>query len=174
MLIFSNCAIPDMLNTKRDFSKDIERIRSISSKIEKKLSEAKSSDDLKIDKLSLDELQDLDKIIGVADFMVSKYEDKKEMRSILKYFTSIIAETANSLNDLDDEISELILSAEDSINKVKDMHSHISEKSDFKKKYDHGPDYDEYETSAINLTNFVTEIHTVGYQQNSQRDTVGN
>ncbi|MGY5152015.1 MAG: hypothetical protein ACW9XA_07080 [Candidatus Nitrosopumilus sp. bin_6a] len=159
-----------MLTTKRDFSKDIERIRSISSKIDKKLSEAKS-DDLKIDKLSLDELQDLDKIVGIADFMMCKYEDKKEMRSILKYFTSIITETANSLNDLDDEVSELILSAEDSINKVKDMHSHISEKSDFKKRYDHGPDYDEYETSAINLTNFVTEIHTVGYQQNSQRDT---
>ena len=159
-----------MLTTKRDFSKDIERIRSISSKIDKKLSEAKS-DDLKIDKLSLDELQDLDKIVGIADFMMCKYEDKKEMRSILKYFTSIITETANSLNDLDDEVSELILSAEDSINKVKDMHSHISEKSDFKKRYDHGPDYDEYETSGINLTNFVTEIHTVGYQQNSQRDT---
>ncbi len=160
-----------MLTIKRDFSKDLERIRSISSKIDKKLSEAKSSDDLKIDKLSFEELQDLDKIVGIADFMVCKYEDKKEMCSILKYFNSIINDTANSLNDLDDEVSELILSAEDSINKVKDMHTNISEKSDLKKKYDHGPDYNEYETSAINLTNFATEIHTVGYQQNSQRDT---
>ena len=55
------------------------------------------------------------------------------MRSILKHFTSIIGETASSLEDLDDEVSELIISAEDSINKVKDMHTHISEKSDFKK-----------------------------------------
>ena len=169
-MIFSNYAILEMLNQKRDFSKDVERIKSISSKIDKKLSEVKSSDDSKIDKLSLEELQDLDKIVGLADFMMCKYADKKEMRSILKHFTSIINDTANSLGDLDDEVSELIISAEDSINKVKDIHTNISEKSDFKKNYRDGPDYDAHETSAINLTNFATEINTVGYQQNSKED----
>jgi len=160
-----------MLNQKRDFSKDIERIKSISSIIDKKLSEVKPSVDSKIDKLTLDELQDLDKIVGIANFMMCKYADKKEMRSILKHFTSIIDETASSLEDLDDEVSELIISAEDSINKVKEMHSHISDKSDFKKRYLDGPDYNEHETSAINLTNFVTEINTVEYQQNSREET---
>ncbi len=158
-----------ILNSKRNFSKDIERIRALSSKIDKKLSETKSSDD-KIDKLTLEELQDLDKIVGIADFMLCKYADKKEMRSILNHFVSIISDTANSLENLDDEISELIISAEDSINKVKDMHTHISEKSDFKKRYHDGPDYDEHETSAINLTNFGTEVNTAEYQQNSQGD----
>ncbi|QLH07048.1 hypothetical protein C5F50_08195 [Nitrosopumilus ureiphilus] len=159
------------LSTKRDFTKDIQRIKNISSKIDKKLSEVKPSDDVKIDKLSFEELQDLDKIVKIADFMMCKYADKKEMSLILKHFTSIISDTATSLEDLDDEISELILSAEDSINKVKDMHTNISDKSDFKKNYLNGPDYDEEETSAINLTNFVTEINTVEYQQNSQRHT---
>ncbi len=156
-----------ILNSKRNFSKDIERIRTISSKIDKKLSEAKPSDDNKIDKLTLEELQDLNKIVGIADFMICKYADKKEIRSILKHFVSIISDTANSLENLDDEISELIISAEDSINKVKEMHTHISEKSDFKKRYHDGPDYNEHETSAINLTNFATEVNTVKYQQNS-------
>ena len=156
-----------ILNSKRNFSKDIERIRALSSKIDKKLSEAKSSDD-KIDKLTLEELQDLDKIVGIADFMLCKYDDKKEMRSILNHFVSIISDTANSLENLDDEISELIISAEDSINKVKDMHTHISEKSDFKKRYHDGPEYNEHETSAINLTNFGTEVNPAEYQQNSQ------
>ena len=63
------------------------RIRAISSKIDKKLSEIKSSDDSKIDKLTLEELRDLDKIVGIADFMMCKYADKKEMRSILQDFT---------------------------------------------------------------------------------------
>jgi len=155
------------LNSKRNFSKDIERIRALSSKIDKKLSEAKSSDD-KIDKLTLEELQDLNKIVGIADFMLCKYDDKKEMRSILKHFVSIISDTANSLENLDDEISELIISAEDSINKVKEMHIHISEKSDFKKRYHDGPEYNEAETSAINLTNFGTEVNPAEYQQNSE------
>ncbi len=159
------------LNSKRNFSKDIERIRTLSSKIDKKISDAKPSDDDKIDKLTLEELQDLNKIVGVADFMLCKYADNKEMRSILKHFVSIISETANSLDNLDDEISELIISAEDSINKVKDMQSHISDKSDFKKRYHDGPDYSEAETSGINLTNFNTQVNPVEYQQNSQGHT---
>jgi len=76
----------------------------------------------------------------------------------------------SEIENLDDEISELIISAEDSINKVKEMHVHISEKSDFKKRYHDGPDYNEHETSAINLTNFGTEVNTAEYQQNSQGD----
>ena len=130
-----------MLNSKRDFFKDVEHIRSLSSIIDKKLSEVRPSESDKINNLTLDELQDLDKIAGIANFMLSKYADKKEMRSILKHFTSIIAETTDSMGDLDDEVSELILSAEDSINKVKDMHANIDDKSDFKKKYCNGPDY---------------------------------
>ncbi len=160
-----------ILNSKRNISNDIERIRSLSSKIDKKLSKAKPSDDDKIDKLTLEELQDLNKIVGIADFMLCNYADKKEMRSILKHFVSIISDTANSLENLDDEISELIISAEDSINKVKDMHAHISEKSDFKKRYHDGPEYNEHETSAINLTHFGTEVNTAGYQQNSQEQS---
>ena len=100
--------------------------------------------------------------------MLCKYADNKEMRLILKHFVSIISETANSLDNLDDEISELIISAEDSINKVKDMQSHISDKSDFKKRYHDGPDYSEAETSGINLTHFDTEVNPAEYQQNSQ------
>ncbi|MBI1663277.1 MAG: hypothetical protein IS860_07270 [Nitrosopumilus sp.] len=161
----------NMLNSKRDFSKDLERIKSLSSKLDKKISEVKSSDDKNIEKLTLEELQDLDKIVGIADFMLVKYADKKEMRSILKYFVSVISDAAGSIEDLDDEISELIMSAEDSISKVKGIHVDISEKSDLKKKYHDGPDYDEHETSAINLTNFATEINTVEYQQNSQGNT---
>ena len=156
-----------MLNSKHDFLKDIERIRSLSSVIDKKLSQVTPSDADKIDKLTLDELQDLDKIAGIADFMLTKYADKKEMYSILKHFTPIITEITDSMGNLDDEISELILSAEDSINKVKDLHAHIDKKSDFNKFYCDGPDYDHAQTSGINLTNFVTEINPVEYQQNS-------
>ena len=160
-----------LLNSKRNFSKDFQRIKSISSKIDKKLSEMTPSDEDKIDKLTFEELQDLNKLVGIADFMLQKHADKKEFNSLLKHFSSIISDSANSMPGLDDEISELIISAEDSINKVKDMHTNISDKSDFKKNYHNGPDYSEHETSAINLTNFVTEVHTVEYQQNSQGDT---
>ncbi|PJC50355.1 MAG: hypothetical protein CO032_05215 [Nitrosopumilales archaeon CG_4_9_14_0_2_um_filter_34_16] len=157
-----------MLNTIRSFSKDLDKLRYISSKIDQRLSDIKAPDDAIVDKLTVDELQDLKKIVGIADFMMCKYADKKEMRSILKHFVSIVSDAASSLENLDDEVSELIIAAEDSISKVKDMYSHISEHSDFKKNYRDGPDYNVYETSGINLTNFTTEINTVEYQQNSQ------
>lgn len=156
-----------LLNSKRNFSKDLDLVRTISSKIDKQLSENKSPNLGKINKLSIEELQDLDKIIGIADFMLCKYTDKKDMSAILKHFVSIISDTAHSLEDLDDEISELIISAEDSINRVKEMHIHISDKSEFTTKYNDGPDYDEEETSPINLTKSSIEINTVEYQQNS-------
>ena len=146
------------LNSKRNLSKEIMRITALSSKIDKRLLEIKSSDDRKIDKLTLEELQDLDKIIGIAGFMLCKYDDKKEMRSILGHFVSIITDTATSMENLDDEISELIISAEDSINKVKEIHAHIIENSDLKKRYHDGPEYDETETSTINLTTFQTQL----------------
>ena len=79
-----------LLNSKRNFSKDIDRIRTISSKIDKKLSDVKNPDTEKIDKFTVEELQDLDKIVGIADFMLQKYSDKKDMKSILKDFVSKI------------------------------------------------------------------------------------
>ena len=160
-----------LLGSKHNFSKDFDVLKSISSKIDKKLSENKTIDQKKLDKLSVEELQDLQKIVGISDFMLCKYSDKKEMKSILKYFVSLISETADSLETLDDEISELIISAEDSINRVKDMHTHISDKSEIEQKYGDGPDYTRQETSAINLTKFAIEINTLEYQQNSQGHT---
>lgn len=161
----------NFLSPKRDFTKDIDHIQSLSAKIEKKLS-ASNAPDVKIDKLTLEELQDINKIVGLANFMLFKYEDKKETRLILQQFVSIITESAQSLESVDDEISELILSAEDSINKVKNMHSKISEKSDLKKSYLNESADDESETGSINLTNFTTPINTSEYQQNSQGNTV--
>ena len=159
-----------LLSSKRNFSMDVDFIKTISSKLDKKLSQAKCPHDANLDKLSAEELQDLDKIVGIADFLLHKHSENKEMQSMLKYFVSVISDTATSLNDLDDEVSELILSAEDSINKVKEMHTRISDRSDFKKNFHDGPEYAAEETSAINLTKSVIEINTTGYQQNSQGD----
>ncbi len=153
----------NFLNPKTDLPKDISNIQSISAKIEKKLSES----GVQIDKLTLEELQDINKIVGLANFILCKYEDKKETRLILQHFVSIIGDSAQSMDSIDDDISELILSAEDSINKVKNMHSKISEKSDLEKSY-----LDESENGSFNLTNFTTPINTSKYQEKSQGDTV--
>lgn len=159
----------NLFTAKRDFPVDIEHIRHLSGKIEKKISQLKSPDEYKLEKLSIDELQDLNKILCLTDFMLCKYEEKKETCSILRNFVSVIQDSAKSIENLDDEISELIVSAEDSINKVKDMHANIYEKSDID--YPKKNPSQQVESSSINLTNFTTEINTVEYQQNSTEET---
>jgi len=163
--------------------KDLDFIKNISEKIDKKLSLSDTTPE--IDNMTVDELQDLSKISRLANFMLTKYEDKKEVHSILKYFVSIISESSESIEKIDDEVSELIISAEDSINKIKEVHTNISEK------YDVGQNnlsYDEYEqclenfdnaiednkseNSPINLTKIAIEINSQEYQENSTKKTI--
>ena len=75
------------------------------------------------------------------------------------------------MESVDDDISELILSAEDSINKVKNMHSKMSEQSDLEKSYLDESE-DESQNGSINLTNFTTPFNTSQYQEKSQEDAV--
>lgn len=110
----------------------MERVRSLSSKIEQKLAK-KSQEDEKFDDLSIEELQDMNKILKFADFLLCKYEEKKEFRSIIQEFVSMINDSAESVGILDDEISELMINAEDSVKRVKNLHADISEKYDIEK-----------------------------------------
>ncbi len=154
------------LKSGRSFSKDLEFVRNISEKIDRKLSQSNNSINPKIDKLSLEELQDLDKIVRIADFMLFKYEDKKETSSLLKNFVSIIRDSAESIEEIDDEVSELIISAEDSINKLKEIHTDVSEKYDLEKS-DIKTIEDGSESSSNNLTKATIEINSQEYPQNS-------
>lgn len=161
----------NFFNPKRDFKKDIACLQGISLKIEKNLSRLNIPDDEKIAKLTAEELQDINKIVGLANFILLKYEDKKETHSILQQFVSIITESVQSMECIDDDISELILSAEDSINKVKNIHTKISENSDLEKSYLDESLNNSPKTSSINLTKFTRVINTPEYQQNSQGNT---
>ena len=146
-------------------SKDLDFIKNISSKIDKKLSQSDNSNS-NIENLTLEELQDLRKIVGLADFMLHKYEDKKDTKSILEYFVSIIRDSAESIESIDDEVSELIISAEDSIGKIKELHTNISEKYDLEKSDTSIPE-DESQNSANNFTKIAIEINSHEYLENS-------
>ena len=150
---------------KSKISKDLDFIKNISSKIDTKISQSNTKN-LKIENLTLEELQDLRKIVGLADFMLHKYEDKKDTKSILEYFVSIIRDSAESIESIDDEVSELIISAEDSIGKIKELHTNISEKYDLEKSSQKTQE-DEFENSANNFTKIAIEINSQEYLENS-------
>lgn len=143
-------------------AKDLTFIRNLSQKVDQKLSQKKSS--LNFDDLSVEELQDLHKLAGIANFLLTKYEDKKETKEILEYFVSIIQDSSDSIEEIDDEVSELIISAEDSINKIKEMHTNIAEKYDLEKTNKHE---DSSENGSNNLTKIAIDINFQEYQENS-------
>ena len=145
---------------------EIRRIRDLSSRIDARLSRAGIRRRDAIDGLTPEQLQDLDQVVCMADYMLCKHADSREMRSILKHLVGVISEAAGSIGQLDDEIAELIVSAEASIGRVRRLHGRLSDQSDMRPPFDDGPEYDRHATSAINLTNPVGDVHPVAYQQN--------
>jgi hypothetical protein len=154
------------LRRSQNSSKELELIQKISEKIDSKIAKSSKSLDSKIDKLSIEELQDLNKLVGLADFLLHKYDDKKDTKEILEYFVSIIHASTESIEEVDDEVSELIISSEDSIQKIKELHVNIAQKYDFEKP-NIPANYYELKSSSNNLTKFSIEVNSPEYQQNS-------
>lgn len=152
---------------KRDLTRDIETVRSISAKLDKRISREKIPQD-KIDRLSVEELLDLNKITGLANFMLCKYEDKKATKEILEGLVPIIDDACSSVDGIDDEIAELLAAAEDSIHRIRCAHTAISETSEVKQ--DPGARQDGIKTGANNLTNIVTEINPLEYLSSTKQD----
>ncbi|KAG2475068.1 MAG: hypothetical protein NPMRIOTA_330016 [Nitrosopumilales archaeon] len=154
----------------RDIKRDLKRIRTFSSRIEKKLNESSDTDEKIIDNLSFKELKDLNSVLLAADYFLSKYEDKKELKSFLKEFVDILTNSANSLNAVDDEISDLVISAQVTLNQIKGIHSDVIENyalNESTKANSLAP----RQESSINLTNTRTDLNTEAYLSKTPVET---
>ena len=161
--------------------KDLNFIKDLSDRIDKKLSQ---SEKIPIENMTVEELKDLGKICKIANFLLTKYEDKKDVHSIMQYFVSTIQDSAQSIEKIDDEVSELIISAEDSISKIKEVHTNISEKYDVVNSTAQdissqtNPEICDFcqeskdEGSSINFTKIAIEINSQEYQQKSSKKEI--
>jgi len=149
-----------ILKPNRNIKKDFEKIKKISSLVEKKLEEHNHKNDKRIEKLTLEQLQDLNEILRITDFILTKHEAKKEFHSLLKEFVDIINKSAGSVEILDDEIGELIISAESTITRIKDLQGMVSKNYDFELNSSNETKSDKIENSANNLTSSTTAIYT--------------
>lgn len=135
------------------------KIQKLSSLVEKRLAEF-DSDKKQINQLSLEELQDFNQILRIADYILYKYENKKEVFSLIKEFVDMVSISVGSMDELNDNVNELVISAEDSIKRIKCLQSNVSEdyalepyaKSD-------GFAKSEKQDSTNNLTNSATPVY---------------
>ncbi len=119
------------LKKQRNLIKDFKKIEKFSSLVEKRLLTF-DKDKQRIEKLSFEELQDLNELLRLADYILTKHEDKKEVYALLKDFVAMINNSSNSTDLLNDKITELVVSAEAAISRIKNLQTDVSENYSFK------------------------------------------
>ncbi len=119
------------LKKQRNLIKDFKKIEKFSSLVEKRLLTF-DKDKQRIEKLSFEELQDLNELLRLADYILTKHEDKKEVYVLLKDFVAMINNSSNSMDLLNDKIVELVVSAEAAISRIKNLQTDVSENYSFK------------------------------------------
>ena len=99
----------------------LDKIQNIKSIIEKNLGQ----NQLNITNLELEELDDYQKITQICEFILVKHENKKSLHENLKKLVNVLDTTMMSIESLDDEINELSISADLSINRLNDFKSNL-------------------------------------------------
>ena len=157
-----------ILKKDRKSQKNIAKVRNFSSIVEKQLDKIQKSDEDKISKLTFEELQDFNKILQITDFLLCKYEDKKEVHSLLKDFVSMIDISTDSLGTLNDQIDELVLTADGAITRIKEIQSRVSENFTVDSAVNsEAAQENEAQNSGNNLTKSSTPAYTQEYQAKS-------
>lgn len=176
-----------MLNFKNESAEEISnylaKIRKLSEKVEQKITQTgKDKDDTFVETLSVEELKDLRQVILAADYLLTKYQDKRDLKIFLEDFIGIIMHAANSVNTLKDELEDLVISAEVALQQIQTLHHEVTcnltlgksiqtKLDDFKiplarpvsSKTESMPETSKVEPSPINLTNPARRVHTSDY-----------
>ena len=100
---------------------NLEKIQYAKSIIEKNIGQ----NQLIIKNLEPEELHDYQKIMQICEFILVKHENKKALYENLKKFVNTIDSTMLSLESLDEKVSELNISADLSISRLKDFKSNL-------------------------------------------------
>ena len=128
-----------MLNfTKSDGQSDLnghlDKIKTLSSKIELKISQkGKDANDDFIETLSVEELKDIRQVMHAAEYLLTKYQDKRDIKHFLQEFVEIVLHAANSVNGMKDELEDLTISAEFALRQIQTLHDEVVDNLAFKK-----------------------------------------
>jgi hypothetical protein len=177
-------------DSQSDLSNHLDKIKTLSSKIEHKISQkAKDENDSFIETLSVEELKDIRQVMLAAEYLLTKYQDKRDIKVFLQEFIEVILNVSNSVNGLKSELEDLVISAEFALNQIQSLHSEVTEnlvfgkvaqtkiddfkipsllstltpKSESVKIEPLKVDLTRIEVSSINLTNSARRVNTGDY-----------
>ncbi|MEW6043957.1 MAG: hypothetical protein AB1608_06805 [Thermoproteota archaeon] len=146
--------------------RDLDKVRQLSTLVKKRILESNPKYERKIQNLTEQELEDLDYVLGLAEQILLKYQHKKEAQVILKEFVDLVRNWTCSLHEINDEIQEMIISAQSSLSEIKTAQSDVTSSFSFAETKSQAQENSKEGT--INLTKSATPVYPQGYQQNSQ------
>lgn len=147
----------------RNFGKDLMKISKFSSLVEEKLSHFDKNEKNKIKNLTFEQLQDLYQLTSMANFILLKHEDNQEVYSLLKDFVDMINNSTDSIDVLNDKISEMVVSAESAISRIKNLQGDVSENYSLISRNNEKAEKGQKivpKTSRNNLTKSATAVYT--------------
>jgi hypothetical protein len=147
------------INSAQDMSKELRKVRHFSSIVIKKL-KSESINSENINNFTIEELTDINKILSLSNFLLTKYENKKHMRLILEEFVDLITKSANSLESIDDEVEEMLISSTTEILRLKNIQRNFSKKNDPIFNENESDNEQNSKNSVNNLTRFSTDIYS--------------
>lgn len=139
--------------------KDLKRVRQFSGLVKKKILESNPNYEGKLQNLTKEELEDLDKILGIAEQILLKYQHKKEAYVLLKEFSDLLKNWTLSLSEINDQIQMMLISVQSSVSEIKNAQNDVSANFSIDETKKQG---------TINLTKSATGVYPQGYQQNNQ------
>lgn len=111
-----------------DLSGHLDKIKILSSKIEQKISQkGKDENDSFIETLSVEELKDVRQVMLAAEYLLTKYQDRRDIKTFLQEFIGLILNASNSVNGLKSELEDLVISAEFALKQIQTLHDDITE-----------------------------------------------
>jgi hypothetical protein len=172
-------------DNQSDLSEHLDKIKTLSSKIECKISKkGKDENDSFIETLSVEELKDLRQVMLASEYLLTKYQDKRDIKGFLQEFIGIILNASNSVNGLKDDLEDLVVSAEFALHQIQTLHDDVTGNLVFGKasqtKIDDfeipslldtlspkvetvKTEISRIEVSSINLTNSTRRVNTSDY-----------
>ena len=140
------------------FERDLGKVKQLSGLVRKKILDSNPNYESKINKLSKDELEDLDSILALAEQVILKHHSKKETYDLLREFVDMMKNWSVSIGEVNDQIQELLISAKSSVSEIENAKSDVSNNLSF----------DGQKQGTINLTKFVNGVNTQEYQCRSK------
>ncbi|MEO9310459.1 MAG: hypothetical protein ABI337_09250 [Nitrososphaera sp.] len=144
--------------------RDLDKVRHLSALVKKRILESNPKYERKIQNLVEQDLEDLDYVLGLAEQILLKYQHKKEAYILLKEFVDLIRNWTCSLHEINDQIQEMIISAQSSVAEIKTAQSDVTSNFSFSEtKKQENP-----KEGTINLTKSAIPVYTQEYQQKSK------